>query len=173
MLIIGISAFYHDSAAAIVRDGEILAATQEERFTRKKHDPAFPSNAVKFCLQEAGAILNDVDFFVFYDKPFLKFERLLETYLAFAPKGFRSFRMSMPLWLTEKLGQKNILAECLSEISPNDIDVRKKILFSEHHISPFLKCFFPFAFRRCRRTYYGRGRRMGHNVCWHRNRKSA
>ncbi len=146
MLIIGISAFYHDSAAAIVRDGEILAAAQEERFTRKKHDPAFPSNAVKFCLHEAGATLNDVDFFVFYDKPFLKFERLLETYLAFVPRGLRSFRMSMPLWLAEKLGQKKILAECLGELSQNDIDVSKKILFSEHHISHSASAFFPSPF---------------------------
>lgn len=146
MLIIGVSAFYHDSAAAIVRDGEILAAAQEERFTRKKHDPVFPSNAVKFCLREAGATLNDVDFFVFYDKPFLKFERLLETYLAFAPRGLRSFRMSMPVWLKEKLGQKKILAECFGELSQDDIDVSKKILFTEHHISHSASAFFPSPF---------------------------
>lgn len=146
MLIIGVSAFYHDSAAAIVRDGEILAAAQEERFTRKKYDPAFPSNAVKFCLHEAGATLSDVDFFVFYDKPFLKFERLLETYLAFAPKGFRSFRMSMPLWVTQKLNQRKILTECFSELSRNDVDVSKKILFSEHHISHSASAFFPSPF---------------------------
>src|ERR1041384_16596 len=103
MKILGISAFYHDSAAAIVRDGEIVAAAQEERFTRKKHDPNFPVNAVRFCLKEAGISLADVRYVAFYDKPLLKFDRLLETYLSFAPKGLRSFVMAMPLWLKEKL----------------------------------------------------------------------
>src|SRR3954454_23021318 len=99
MQILGISAFYHDSAAALVRDDEIVAAAQEERFTRKKHDPRFPHHAVSYCLAEAGVQLDDLDYVVFYDKPFLKFERLLETYMAFAPRGFRSFSMAIPLWV--------------------------------------------------------------------------
>src|SRR5881628_3972637 len=107
MNILGISAFYHDSAAALVRDGEIIAAAQEERFTRKKHDPNFPHNAVAYCLAEEGVGLNEIDYIVFYDKPFLKFERLLETYLAFAPSGLRSFQMAVPLWIREKLFQKD------------------------------------------------------------------
>ena len=106
MYILGLSAFYHDSAAALVTDGHIVAAAQEERFTRKKHDSRFPVNALRYCLDEAGIPLDAVDHVVFYDKPFLKFERLLETYLAFAPRGFRSFRMALPLWLKEKLFQK-------------------------------------------------------------------
>ena len=101
-VILGISAYYHDSAAALVQDGEIIAAAQEERFTRKKHDPGYPTHAINYCLSEAGCALQDVDYVAFYDKPFLKFERLLETYLAFAPKGFTSFRMAIPLWLKEK-----------------------------------------------------------------------
>src|SRR6187200_3358182 len=106
MRILGLSAFYHDSAAALIEDGRIVAAAQEERFTRKKHDPAFPHHALAWCLSEAGVTLNDVDHVVFYDKPFLKFERLLGTYLAVAPRGFRSFKMAIPLWLREKLFQK-------------------------------------------------------------------
>src|ERR1700674_1942289 len=102
MHILGISAFYHDSAAALVGNGDILAAAQEERFTRKKHDSRFPVNAVQFCLRQAGLSLANLDYVVFYDKPFLKFERLLETYLAFAPKGLRSFAMAMPIWIREK-----------------------------------------------------------------------
>src|ERR1700687_3730976 len=109
MRVLGISAFYHDSAAALVVDGHIVAAAQEERFTRKKHDPSFPHNAIAYCLEEAGAKLDDLDLVVFYDKPFLKFERLMETYIAFAPRGFRSFRMAIPLWLKEKLFQKSLL----------------------------------------------------------------
>ena len=109
MRVLGISAFYHDSAAALIEDGRIVAAAQEERFTRKKHDPSFPKNAIAYCLEEAGASLDELDHVVFYDKPFLKFERLLETYLAFAPRGFRSFRMAMPLWMKEKLFQKSLL----------------------------------------------------------------
>ena len=109
MRILGISAFYHDSAAALVEDGTITAAAQEERFTRKKHDAGFPVHAIGFCLARAGVGLEDVDFVVFYDKPFLKFERLLETYLAFAPRGFQSFKMAIPIWLREKLFQKDLL----------------------------------------------------------------
>ena len=111
MRVLGVSAFYHDSAAALVEDGRIVAAAQEERFTRKKHDPSFPHHAIAYCLAEAGARLDDLDHVVFYDKPFLKFERLLETYLAFAPRGFRSFRMALPLWLKEKLFQKRLLRQ--------------------------------------------------------------
>lgn len=103
MNILGISAYYHDSAAAIIQDGDIIAAAQEERFTRIKHDPAFPVNAVKFCLEYSGLSLDQVDAFVFYDKPLLKFERLLETYYGFAPKGIKSFMMAMPVWLKEKM----------------------------------------------------------------------
>src|SRR5580692_4153900 len=109
MRILGISAFYHDSAAALIDDGRIIAAAQEERFSRRKHDAAFPHNAIAFCLAEAGVAAGELDHVVFYDKPFLKFERLLETYVALAPRGFRSFKMSIPLWLREKLFQKNLL----------------------------------------------------------------
>ena len=109
MRILGISAFYHDSAAALIEDGRIVAAAQEERFTRRKHDPGFPHNAIAYCLAEAGISADELDHVVFYDKPFLKFERLLETYIALAPRGFRSFKMSIPLWLKEKLFQKNLL----------------------------------------------------------------
>ena len=111
MLLLGISAFYHDSAAALLRDGVIVAAAQEERFTRKKHDAGFPTHAVRYCLQEAGVSLADVDNIVFFEKPLVKFERLLETYLATVPFGFRSFRMAIPLWLKEKLFQKRLLLE--------------------------------------------------------------
>src|ERR1700685_2301063 len=111
MWILGISAFYHDSAAALIRDGEIVAAAQEERFTRKKHDSRFPIHAVQYCLQEAGVKPDALDHVVFYEKPFIKFERLLESYLAFAPDGFRSFRLAMPLWLKEKLFQKRLLRQ--------------------------------------------------------------
>ena len=109
MRILGISAFYHDSAAALIEDGLVIAAAQEERFTRKKHDAAFPDNAITYCLEEAGISLSDVDYVAFYDKPFLKFERLLETYLSFAPRGFRSFKIAIPVWLKEKLFQKDLL----------------------------------------------------------------
>ena len=118
MRILGISAFYHDSAAALVVDGQIVAAAQEERFTRKKHDSHFPHHALAYCLSEGGVTLADLDYVAFYDKPFLKFERLLETYLAFAPRGFRSFRMAMPLWLKEKLFQKQLLRESCARSIP-------------------------------------------------------
>jgi carbamoyltransferase len=142
---LGISAFYHDSAAAIVRDGEIVAAAQEERFTRKKHDANFPVNALRFCVQQAGVAWSDIDFVTFYEKPFLKFERLLETYLAFAPKGFGSFRMAMPLWLKEKLFQKSLLIELLRAEAP-DIDWDKKLRFTEHHESHAASAFYPSPF---------------------------
>ncbi len=117
--ILGISAFYHDSAAALIVDGEIIAAAQEERFSRKKHDPRYPFNAVKYVLEESNLSLNKVDHIVFFEKPFLKFERLLETYMAFAPKGFKSFSLSMPIWLREKLFQKKFLFDKLKEHDKN------------------------------------------------------
>ena len=123
--ILGISAFYHDSAAAIIVDGNIIAAAQEERFSRKKHDPRYPFNAVKYVLEESNLNLNEVDHIVFFEKPFLKFERLLETYMAFAPKGFKSFSLSMPIWLREKLFQKKFLFDKLKEQDKNFNDINK------------------------------------------------
>jgi carbamoyltransferase len=145
MLILGISAFYHDSAATLVRDGEIVAAAQEERFTRKKHDSAFPSHALEYCLAQDGVQLEDVDYVVFYDKPFLKFERLLETYIAFAPRGLRSFQMAIPLWIREKLFQKNLLHQDLERFGPK-FDWQNKLLFTEHHQSHAASAFFPSPF---------------------------
>ena len=116
MRVLGISAFYHDSAAALVEDGRIVAAAQEERFTRKKHDPAFPRNAIAYCIEEAKIKFDDLDHVVFYDKPFLKFERLMETYIASVPRGFRSFKMAIPLWLREKLFQKSLLRRELRKV---------------------------------------------------------
>ena len=144
--ILGISAFYHDSAATLIKDGEIIAAAQEERFTRRKHDFNYPKNAVDFVLQEADLKLSEVDHVAFYEKPFLKFERLLETYLAFAPKGFKSFCMSMPLWLREKLFQKNLLMQNLKEHDRNFND-EKKLLFSEHHFSHAASAYYPSPFK--------------------------
>ena len=147
MNILGLSAFYHDSAAALVVDGIIVAAAQEERFTRKKHDPAFPNHAIDYCLQ-AGQIGPDgPDYVVFYDKPFLKFERLLETYLAFAPSGFRSFRMAFPVWIKEKLFQKSILLKHLRTRFPNT-DWEKRLLFTEHHLAHAASAFYPSPFER-------------------------
>jgi len=143
MNILGISAFYHDSAAAIVCDGKIVAAAQEERFTRKKHDSAFPTNAVEFCLKYAGLELEKLDAIVFYDKPLLKFERLLETYYSFAPKGLRSFLMSMPVWLKEKMFLKRLLRQELQKISPDFKIEKVKVLFPEHHLSHAASTFFP------------------------------
>ena len=139
--ILGISAFYHDSAAAIIVNGEIIAAAQEERFTRKKHDASYPKNAINYVLKEAALKLNEVDQIVFYEKPFLKFERLLETYIGFSPNGFKSFSMSMPLWLSEKLFQKKMLFDALKEQDNNFNDI-KKINFSEHHLSHAASAFF-------------------------------
>ncbi|HEY2842565.1 MAG TPA: carbamoyltransferase [Bryobacteraceae bacterium] len=145
MRVLGISAFYHDSAAALVRDGEIVAAAQEERFTRKKHDPRFPQHAIRYCLEADHAALSDVDYVVFYDKPFLKFERLLETYIAFAPRGLRSFQMSIPLWIREKLFQKDLLHKELEQFGEGfDFDTR--LLFTEHHLSHAASAFFPSPF---------------------------
>lgn len=147
MYILGISAFYHDSAACLINDGEIIAAAQEERFTRKKHDPDFPLHAVHYCLRQAGIQADEITNVVFYEKPFTKFERLLETYLAFAPKGFRSFARAMPLWVREKLFQKTILISHLNKALGQGINWREKLLFSEHHLSHAASAFFPSSFR--------------------------
>ncbi len=143
--ILGISAFYHDSAAAILIDGKIIAAAQEERFSRKKHDSRYPFNAVKYVLSESKLNLNQIDHIVFFEKPFLKFERLLETYMAFAPKGFKSFSLSMPIWLREKLFQKKYLFDKLKEQEETFNDINK-IKFSEHHYSHAASAFFPSPF---------------------------
>ena len=143
--ILGISAFYHDSAAAIIVDGKILAAAQEERFTRKKHDSSYPFHAVAFVLKFAKLKLSEIDHVVFYEKPFLKFERLLETYVAFAPRGFRQFTKSMPSWLRDKLFQKNMLMKLLNKHDKNFLD-EKKIFFSEHHLSHAASAFYPSPF---------------------------
>ena len=145
MKILGISAFYHDSAAAIIEDGVITAAAQEERFTRIKHDPTFPTQAVKFCLEYTGTSIDDLDAIVFYDKPFLKFERLIETYYAFSPKGVRSFMMAMPVWLKEKLFLKRLLHQSLLEIEQYD-KKKLKILFPEHHLSHAASAYYPSSF---------------------------
>ena len=143
--ILGISAFYHDSAACILVDGKIIAAAQEERFTRKKHDPSYPKNAINFVLRYANLKLSEVDHIVFFEKPFLKFERLLETYVAFAPKGFVSFAKAMPIWLKDKLFQKNFLFNKLKE---HDINYKSdaNIFFSDHHLSHAASAFFPSPF---------------------------
>jgi carbamoyltransferase len=145
MRILGLSAFYHDSAAAVVVDGRIVAAAQEERFTRKKHDARYPVHAIDYCLAEAGMTLDQIDHVAFYDKPFLKFERLLETYLAFAPRGFKSFRMAIPVWLKEKLFQKKLLSDELAKAAPG-FDWESKLLFAEHHQSHAASAFFPSPF---------------------------
>jgi carbamoyltransferase len=144
--ILGISAFYHDSAAALVEDGRIVAAAQEERFSRKRHDAGFPRHAIAYCLGEAGVGLGQIDHVAFYDKPFLKFERLLETYLAFSPRGFRSFSMAMPVWLREKLFQKALLRRELKRFS-RDYDWKSRLLFAEHHQSHAASAFFASPFR--------------------------
>lgn len=142
--VLGISALYHDSAAALLRDGQIVAAAQEERFTRRKHDPGFPQHAIRYVLDEAGVSLAEVDHVVFYDKPFLKFERLLETYLAVAPRGLRSFQMAMPVWLREKLFLKDLLTR---ELRSLDKGFRpERLMFSEHHISHAASAFYPSPF---------------------------
>ncbi len=142
MRLLGISAFYHDSAAALIEDGCIIAAAQEERFTRIKHDPSFPVNAIGYCLDAAHVRLDELDHAVFYDKPFLKFERLLETYCAMTPRGFRSFRMAIPLWLSEKLFQKSLLRRKLKQFGEK-FDGRDRLLFCEHHLSHAASAFYP------------------------------
>ncbi|HNS55196.1 MAG TPA: carbamoyltransferase N-terminal domain-containing protein, partial [Syntrophales bacterium] len=137
--ILGVSAYYHDSAACLVRDGEIVAAAQEERFTRVKHDPSFPSHAVAFCLREGGLAAGDLDAVAFYEKPFLKFERLLQTYLAFAPRGLRSFVTAMPLWIRHKLWMRDNIRK--------ELGFAGRIVFPEHHESHAASAFFPSPFR--------------------------
>ncbi len=146
MNIVGISAYYHDAAACMVRDGEIVAAAQEERFTRRKHDQDFPVNAISYCLEAAGCGPKDIEHVVFYDKPILKFDRLLETYLAYAPTGFTSFIKSMPLWLKDKLFQKTVIVDELKRLWGDDIDWNQRLLFSEHHLSHASSAFFPSPF---------------------------
>ncbi len=144
--ILGISAFYHDSAAALIKDGEIISAAQEERFTRVKHDSSYPENAINYILKDSNLKLSEIDHIVFFEKPFLKFERLLETYMAFAPKGFKSFSLSMPIWLREKLFQKKFIFEKLKNNDKNFNDIRK-IKFSEHHFSHAASAFYPSPFK--------------------------
>ena len=146
MKILGVSAYYHDAAACLIVDGEIIAAAQEERFTRKKHDSDFPINAIQYCLTKAEAQPQDINYVVFYDKPFSKFERILETYLAFAPSGFKSFVVSLPIWIKEKLFQKNTIIKTLNGIWGNKTDWSKRLLFSEHHLSHAASAFFPSPF---------------------------
>lgn len=146
MNILGFSAYYHDSAACLVVDGKIIAAAQEERFTRKKHDSGFPAQAVKYCLAEAELKPENIDYIVFYDKPFLKFERLLETYLAFAPRGFKSFVAALPVWLKDKLFQKRMISDALKENFGDQVDWAQRLLFSEHHLSHAASAFFPSPF---------------------------
>ncbi len=143
--ILGVSAYYHDSAAALLVNGELVAAAQEERFTRRKHDAAFPQHAVQFALERGGVSLSNIDHVVFYDKPFLKFERLLETYAINAPRGFQSFRVAMPVWLREKLFQKRMLVRALRRIDPSFVE-RGQLLFSEHHYSHAASAFYPSPF---------------------------
>src|SRR5215470_2949677 len=149
MRVLGISAFYHDSAAALIEDGRIVAAAQEERFTRKKHDPSFPENAIAYCLKEGGLALADVDWIAFNEKPFLKFERLIETYLHNAPRGFRSFKAAIPVWIKEKLFQKSNLIKSLDAFGAKGkarTPVAEKLLFAEHHQSHAASAFFPSRF---------------------------
>ena len=146
MYILGISVFYHDSAACLLKDDEIIAAAQEERFTRKKHDAVFPHHAIRYCLEEAGISASQIDNVAFYEKPFVKFERLLETYLAFAPRGFTSFAKAMPLWIKDKLFQKSALIRELKSTLSEDVDWRERLLFSEHHLSHAASAYYPSPF---------------------------
>ena len=146
MNILGLSAFYHDSAACLVIDGEIFAAAQEERFTRRKHDSGFPAKAAEYCVRAAGLRPVDIDYVVFYDKPFQKFERIFETYLAFLPKGFRSFAKSLPVWLKEKLFQKTVITDALTNCFGGEVDWSARLRFSEHHLSHAASAFFPSPF---------------------------
>ena len=147
MYILGISAFYHDSAACLIKDGEIVAAAQEERFTRKKHDASFPHRSIQFCLKEAGISSSQIANVVFYEKPFVKFERLLETYLAFAPKGFASFAKSMPLWIKDKLFQISALINELKSTLDKDVNWKERLLFTEHHLSHAASAYYPSPFK--------------------------
>ena len=147
MYILGISAFYHDSAACLIYEDEIVSAAQEERFTRIKHDANFPHNAISYCLSEAAISAEKVDYVVFYEKPFVKFERLLETYLAFAPRGFKNFCAAMPLWVKDKLFQKNNLTKELKRHLDSSINWTERLLFSEHHLSHAASAFYPSPFK--------------------------
>ena len=147
MYILGISSFYHDSAACLIKNGEIIAAAQEERFTRKKHDPVFPHHAIKFCLKHANISGFEIENVVFYEKPFLKFERLLETYLAFAPRRFTSFLKAMPIWIKDKLFQKNLIIKELCKSIDENVDWGERLLFSEHHLSHSASAFYPSPFK--------------------------
>ena len=149
MYTLGISAYYHDSAACIIFNDQIIAAAQEERFTRKKHDPAFPHKALDFCLSQAGITINELECIAFYDKPLLKFERLLETYFSDAPKGIKSFLLSMPVWLKEKLFMKKILMDELEKHNPSKAKLSSiKLLFPEHHLSHAASAFYPSPFEK-------------------------
>jgi len=143
--ILGISAFYHDAAAALVDAGEVVAAAQEERFTRRKHDPSFPHHAIAYCLEASGTAFEELEAVAFYDKPFLKFERLLETYYAFAPRGLRSFLAAMPVWIKEKLLLKRLLLQELSRLAGHPVH-EAKLLFPEHHLSHAASAFYPSPF---------------------------
>jgi len=147
MNILGLSAFYHDSAACLVSDGNIVAAAQEERFTRKKHDSGFPTQAAAFCVRAAGLRPEDTDYVIFYDKPFPKFERLFETYLAVSPRGFRGFAASLPVWLKDKLFQKKVIIDSLKKCFGEEVDWSKRLCFSEHHLSHAASAFFPSPFK--------------------------
>ena len=146
MYILGISAFYHDSAACLIKDGKIIAAAQEERFTRKKHDAGFPNHAIQYCLREIGISASQINNVVFYEKPFVKFERLLETYLAFAPRGFSSFAKAMPAWIKDKLFQKSALINELKSNLDKDVNWHERLLFSEHHLSHAASAYYPSPF---------------------------
>jgi carbamoyltransferase len=162
--VLGLSAFYHDSAAALVEDGRIVAAAQEERFTRKKFDARYPRLAIDYCLNAGNIKLKDVDRVVFYDKPFIKFERLLETYLTYSSRGFTSFRMALPLWLREKLFQKSLLTDELKALEP-DFDWAERLTFCEHHEPRSLRV-LPVAVRQgCRPHARRRGRVDHHSGC--------
>ena len=145
-LILGISCFYHDSAAALIKNDEIIYASQEERFSRKKHDSSFPDRSINYILSKYNLNLSDIDHIVFYEKPFLKFERILETHIAYSPFGFKSFLHSIPIWIKEKLFQKNILFNELKKIDKNFI-AKKKIKFSDHHLSHAASSFYPSPFK--------------------------
>jgi carbamoyltransferase len=146
--ILGVSAYYHDSAAALLKDGELVAAAQQERFSRKKHDAAFPADAIRYCLEAENLDLNELDRIVFYDKPLIKFERLLETYLSYAPHGFRSFVAAMPVWLKEKLYLKSVLKKELSQLGDCKPKELPPLLFAEHHESHAGSAFFFSPFER-------------------------
>ena len=147
MYILGISAYYHDSSACLIKNDDIIAAAQEERFTRIKHDSAFPRKAIKYCLDEAKILPKELKYIVFYEKPFLKFERLVETYLAFAPKGFKNFLISLPIWVKEKLFQKSLICSELNLTFEDKVDYSKIILFNDHHLSHASSAFYPSPFK--------------------------